>query len=154
MDALTRSLPTWSAAEYGRRLEAQRRGTLVQVVAWDGEVPIGRGHVLFPGHEQWSISAHRCGCAEVRDVFVEPERRREGAASAVMWMLEQVVRERGMARIGLSVSASEDARPAGRLYERLGYEHAHGPYVSSTELPGDEGPIQVGAVMNYLLKEL
>jgi GNAT superfamily N-acetyltransferase len=88
----------------------------------------------------------------VRDVFVEPARRREGVARAVMVLLEQIVRECGMARIGLSVSASEEAEPARRLYERLAYRHAHGPYISSVTLPGDDGPIPVGAVMNYLIK--
>jgi len=32
--------------------------------------------------------------------------------------------------------------------------HAHGPFVSSTDLIHDDGPVAVGAVMTYLVKEL
>ncbi len=110
--------------------------------------------VLFPEHEEFSTSAVREGCAEVRDVFVSRPRRRLGVATALMEALEDAVRERGMARVGLSVSLDEEAAPARVLYERLGYVHAHGPFVSSTDLLGDDGPVAVGAVMNYLVKEL
>jgi len=110
--------------------------------------------VLFPEHDEFSTSAVREGCAEVRDVFVARPRRRLGVATALMRVLEDAARDRGMARVGLSVSLDEDAAPARDLYERLGYEHAHGPFVSSTDLLGDDGPVSVGAVMNYLVKEL
>jgi GNAT superfamily N-acetyltransferase len=144
----------WSAREYARRLEAQDRGRLVQAIAWFGDVPSGRGMVLFPEHEELSTSAVREGCAEVRDVFVARPRRRLGVATALMAVLEEVVRERGLPRIGLSVSLDDDAAPARAVYERLGYAHAHGPYVSSTDLIGDDGPIAVGAVMNYMVRDL
>jgi len=110
--------------------------------------------VLFPEHDEFSTSAVREGCAEVRDVFVVRPRRRLGVATALMQTLEDVARVGGMVRIGLSVALDDDAAPARALYERLGYLHAHGPFVSSTDLIGDDGPVAVGAVMNYLVKEL
>jgi GNAT superfamily N-acetyltransferase len=147
-------LPSWSSAEYGRRLRAQEAWQLVQVVAWDEDVPVGKGHVLFPGHEQWSISAHRWNCPEVRDVFVAPGYRRRGIATAVMGELEDAVRDRGMSRIGLAVAQDEEAGPAQALYERLGYVVAHGPFVATTTLQADDGPKHVGAVFVYVTKEL
>ncbi|MGA9161813.1 MAG: GNAT family N-acetyltransferase [Actinomycetota bacterium] len=152
--ALNGRLPVWNAQEYGRRLQAQDRGQMVEAIAWFGEVPGGRGMVLFPEHEEFSTSAVREGCAEVRDVFVVRPRRRLGVASALMAVLEDSARDRGMQRVGLSVSLDDDAAPARALYERLGYAHAHGPFVSSTDLVGDDGPIAVGAVMTYLVKDL
>ena len=144
----------WNTQEYPQRHQAQDRGQLVEAIAWFGEVPGGRGMVLFPEHEELSTSATREGCAEVRDVFVTRPRRRLGVATALMAVLEEAVRDRGLPRIGLSVSLDDDAAPARALYERLGYAHAHGPFVSSTDLIGDDGPIAVGAVMNYLVKNL
>ena len=140
--------------DYSRRLEAQRRGTLSQIAAWSGGVPIGRAHVLFPGHEQWSISAHRCGCAEVRDVFVAPEHRRHGAATAMMDVVERAVSDGGLLRIGLSVAQDEDGAAARALYERLGYGFAHGPYIGGATISGDDSPIHFAAVLVYLTKEL
>jgi GNAT superfamily N-acetyltransferase len=144
----------WNGREYGRRLFAQDRGQLVEAVAWFGGVPSGRGMVLFPEHEEFSTSAVRERCAEVRDVFVVRPRRRLGVATALMSVLEESARHQGMGRIGLSVALDDEATPARALYEHLGYVHAHGPFVSSTDLVGDDGPIAVGAVMNYLVKEL
>ena len=110
--------------------------------------------VLFPEHDEYSTSAVREGCAEVRDVFVARPRRRLGVATGVMALLEEAARDRGMLRVGLSVALDEDAAPARELYEQLGYAHAHGPYVSTANLAGDEGPIPVGSVMDYLVKDL
>ena len=110
--------------------------------------------VLFPAHDEFSTSAIREGCAEVRDVFVARPRRRLGVATGMMALLEDAAREHGMLRIGLSVALDEDAAPARALYDRLGYAHAHGPYVASATLSGDDGPIAVGDVMTYLVKVL
>lgn len=127
---------------------------MAQAVAWVAAEPVGRGMVLFPGHEEYSTSAEREGCAEVRDVFVVPERRRAGVATAVMAWLEGAARAAGIDRIGLSVSLDDAAAPARALYERLGYRHAHGPYLSSTTLDGDDGPLPVGGIFAYLVREL
>jgi GNAT superfamily N-acetyltransferase len=154
LDELNRSLPVWSQGEYARRFGAQERGQLVQVVAWDGDVPVGRGMVLFPEHEEYSASATREGCPEVRDVFVVSERRRSGVATAVMRAIEDASRANGWSRIGLAVATSQDAEPARWLYEALGYRHAHGPFISSTDLASDDGPLPVGSAMTYLVTEL
>lgn len=144
----------WSGFEYANRLRAQQRDQMVQAVAWDGEVPVGRGMVLFPEHDEFSASAVREGCAEVRDVFVAPEHRNRGVATAIMAALEDAVREHGMGRIGLSVGLDDAALPARLLYERLGYRRAHGPFLTSATLLGEDGPIPVGAVLTYLVKQL
>ncbi len=154
LDVLRHDLPSWSSEQYPRRLEAQDRGEMVQVFAWDGAEPVGRGMVLFAEHEEYSGSAVREGCTEVRDVFVTPDHRRRGAASAIMAALEDVSREKGWRRIGLDVSLDDDDAPARALYDALGYRHAHGPFVSSATLDADDGPMHVYAVLDYLVKEL
>jgi GNAT superfamily N-acetyltransferase len=109
---------------------------------------------LFPGHEGWSISAHRWGCAEVRDVMVLTDHRRRGIAVAVMSALEEAVRERNMRRIGLTVALNEEAAAARALYEKLSYRFAHGPFIGTTTLLTDEGRKPVGGVFVYLTKDL
>jgi GNAT superfamily N-acetyltransferase len=127
----------------------------VQVVAWDGERPVGKAMVLFPSHEEWSASAEREGCAEIRDVGVVEDHRRRGVATAMVFSLESASAGRGMTRIGLSVALSDDDAPARALYGKVGYAFAHGPFISSTDLFDDHGrPIHVGAVMSYLTKAL
>ena len=154
LDMLNRELPAWNGDEYARRLRAQGRLQMVQAVAWVGETPVGRGMVLFPEHEEYSDSATREGCAEVRDVQVLEAHRRRGAATAIMRVLEEGAREQAFRRVGLSVSLDDEAAPARALYQRLGYRDAHGPFLMSTNLDGDDGPFPVGAVLTYLVREL
>jgi hypothetical protein len=52
------------------------------------------------------------------------------------------------------VGLDDGAEPVRALYDVLGYRHAHGPFVSSANLAGDDGPIAVGAIFTYLVKEL
>src|SRR5207247_7087429 len=140
--------PAWNSAEYAKRLAAQGRGELVQVVAWRGDRPVGKAMILFPGHDEYSVSAEREECGEIRDVSVEPDARRLGVATALIHALEEAARERGLSRIGLSVALDVDDAPARDLYAKLGYVVAHGPFISSTNLYDEEGrPLHVGAVM-------
>jgi len=153
--AFQTGMRAWNTREYGRRLAAQDRGDLIQVVAWRDGRPVGKAMVLFPGYEEYSVSAEREGCAEIRDVNVVPDARRRGIATAMIVVLERAVRTRGLPRIGLSVALDDDDAPARELYGRLGYAFAHGPFVSSTNLVADDGsPVPVGAVMTYLTKPL
>lgn len=154
VERLNRDLPVWNTREYARRLRGIARGELVQLIAWEADRPVGRGMLLLPEHEEYSISASRERCAEVRDVSVVPEHRRAGVATSIMSGLESAALEVGMQRIGLSVSLDDKAAPARELYERLGYRHGHGPFVTSTILDGDDGSFPVGATLVYLVKDL
>jgi GNAT superfamily N-acetyltransferase len=154
LEILDRDLPLWNVREYARRLQAQGRLQMVQAIAWDGGLPIGRGMVLFPEHEEYSTSAERERCAEVRDVSVVEPFRRRGVATGLMRLLEDEAHAAGHTRIGLSVSVGPDGEPARALYARLGYRHAHGPFVMSTDLQGADGPFAVGAVLDYLVRDL
>ena len=125
------------------------------MVAWRGDRPVGKAMILFPGHDEYSVSAEREECGEIRDVSVEPDARRLGVATALIHALEEAARERGLSRIGLSVALDVDDAPARDLYAKLGYVVAHGPFISSTNLYDEEGrPLHVGAVMSYLTKAL
>ena len=42
---------------------------------------VGKAMVLFPGHAEWSDSAEREGCAEVRDVGVAEDGSAVGSAA-------------------------------------------------------------------------
>jgi GNAT superfamily N-acetyltransferase len=155
LDAFGRDLPAWNSTEYAERLAAQERGELVQLVAWEDGRAVGKAMVLFPEHEEYSVSAERERCAEVRDVEVVETSRRRGIASAMIRCLEDAANERGMRRIGMSVAIGAGGGPAELVYGKLGYVRAHGPFITSTHLRGDDGrPLHVGAVMAYLVKDL
>lgn len=114
------------------------------LVAWDGPDPVGHAHVAW-------VRTH-LGTPEVQDVFVLPERRREGVASALTTAAEDAARIRGHDRISLSVGENPAARA---LYDALGYRDAgvepvrvHG----TITLRG--APFDVDDTLVYLVKEL
>jgi ribosomal protein S18 acetylase RimI-like enzyme len=85
------------------------------LIAWDGDDPVGHAHLAW---EKTHV-----GVPEIQDVFVLPERRREGIAKRLTLAAEDEARARGFERISLSVSAEKNDA-ARRLYESLGYEDA------------------------------
>ena len=116
------------------------------LVAWDGDEPVGHAHVAWEGGT--------AGVPEVQDVFVLPERRRRGIATALTEAAERLAAERGFDRISLSVSETgNDAARA--LYEGLGYSDAGIPpqRVEGTILIRGE-PLEVDDTLLYLVKPL
>lgn len=115
------------------------------LVAWDGAAPVGHAHLAWIETE--------LGGPEIQDVYVLPERRREGIATALTQAAERLVTERGHDRCSLSVGAGNE--PALRLYERLGYADAGLPpkRVRGTILLRGE-PFEVDDTLLYLVKRL
>jgi ribosomal protein S18 acetylase RimI-like enzyme len=98
------------------RLPLSRLDTMqTYLVAWDGTDPVGHAHLAWMGTH--------VGVPEIQDVFVLPERRREGVASRLTRAAEEAVKARGFDRISLSVSAEKNDA-AKQLYASLGYADA------------------------------
>jgi GNAT superfamily N-acetyltransferase len=155
LPALHMHLPVWNGREYARRLSYQERGLAVQLVAWDGGRPVGRAMLVLPGHPEWSWSAHREICPEIRDLEVLPASRGRGVGGALIRDMETAASDAGSDRIGLMVGDDDASAPARSLYERLGYTFAHGPFVSSARLYADDGStVAVAGVCRYLVKPL
>jgi GNAT superfamily N-acetyltransferase len=115
------------------------------LVAWDGDEPVGHAHVAWTGT--------KLGVPEIQDVYVLPEHRRRGVASALDRAAEQLAAERGRPRISLGCGV--DNAPAHRLYERLGYtdaglppEHVRGTIVIRGK------PVEIDDTLIYLVKDV
>jgi ribosomal protein S18 acetylase RimI-like enzyme len=93
------------------RLDHYRRGNSTYLIAWDGDVPLGHGHLAWP-----EVPGEP---PELQDVFVPEHARRRGVGSAVTRAAEAKAAARGFDRLSLTVGADNAA--ARKLYERLGY---------------------------------
>jgi len=80
------------------------------LVAWDEGEPVGHAHLALTNPP------------ELQDVFVLPERRRQGIAGELTRAAEREAAARGHDRLALTVSAAD--RGAQRLYADLGYVDA------------------------------
>jgi GNAT superfamily N-acetyltransferase len=155
LDAFRATMPSWNAVEYALRLEYQDRGLALQLVAWSDTIAVGRAMVVFPGHPEWSESAFREGCPELRDVGVAEDWQRQGIGSRLVAASEEAVRAAGFDRIGLGVGLEDGYEAARGLYERSGYTFAHGPFVQAARLEDDDGEgFPVAGVCVYLVKAL
>jgi GNAT superfamily N-acetyltransferase len=155
LERLQAWLPAWNGTEYERRLGSQERGLAVQLVAWIGDEPVGKAMVVFPGHEEWSPSAYREGCPEIRDLEVAPAWTRRGIGTSLIAAAEAEVRGRGFGRIGLGVGLEPSYAAARSVYDRLGYLVAHGPFIAAALLEDQDGAaLPVAGVCMYLVKDL
>jgi GNAT superfamily N-acetyltransferase len=120
-------------------------GAETYLVAWEGSDPVGHAHVA------WSET--KLGVPEIQDVFVLPECRRRGVASALTQAAERLAASRGHRRSSLSVGIGNDA--ARQLYAKLGYEDAGVPLervLGTIMLRGE--PFDVDDTLLYLVKTL
>jgi ribosomal protein S18 acetylase RimI-like enzyme len=120
-------------------------GAQTYLVAWEGDEPVGHAHVAWTGT--------KLGVPEIQDVFVQPQHRRQGVATALSRGAERAAVRRGHGRISLGVSVVNDA--ARRLYERLDYVDAgiDPERVQGTITIRGE-PFAVDDTLLYLVKEL
>jgi len=128
------------------RLAEQTSEASTYLVAWDGGEPIGHAHIAWTGTH--------LEVPELQDVFVLPERRREGIASQLTRAAEAEAQMRGWETISLSVS-QEDNQPARRLYAKLGYVEAPtNPVRVSGVILLRGQPLEVDDTLVYLIKRL
>ncbi|RBY78460.1 GNAT family N-acetyltransferase [Blastococcus sp. TF02-09] len=128
------------------------RGEATYLVAWDGDLPCGRGTVF-----------HRSRYEQVRQVLgdvpelnaLEAIPRGVGIGSRLVAAAEECATALGAHRLGLAVERGNVA--ARRLYERLGYvEWEHGDVVDRW-LERDESGTAIrehADLCGYLVKEL
>jgi GNAT superfamily N-acetyltransferase len=116
------------------------------LIAWEEDQPLGHAHIAWSDTE--------LSLPEIQDVFVLPQHRRRGIATALTRAAEREARSRGHDRITLSVSLDGN-EPARRLYEALGYVPAdHAPVRVVGEIMVRGRPFAVDDTLVYLTKAL
>ena len=135
------------------RIEVREDGRLATVlVASDARTSeAGRVSVLWTGSRHAHVARRLPGVPEVAALSVDPERRGEGVATALLSAVEVLVLGRGRERVGLAVGTGNPA--ARSLYERRGYRDAGLMRFSSPFGPWrDNG--RTRHVVEYLVKDL
>jgi GNAT superfamily N-acetyltransferase len=128
------------------RLDQYVENGSTYLVAWDDDRPLGHAHIAWVGTH--------LGVPEIQDVFVLPERRREGIGAQLTDAAEQEARARGCESISLSVSQDRNAA-ARSLYAKLGYVDAGVDPVRVSGVITLRGrPFEVDDTLVYLTKSL
>ena len=139
--------------KHRERLEGQRRGECVYLIAWFGARPVGHLNLRLRG-KKLSERAHRAGAAQIEDLSVSPDYRRRGIATQLMKRAEVEASVRGFPALGLGVDVSN--APARALYRREGYkESGFGQFVISYPYLDENGvERQANETCTYLIKQL
>ena len=135
--ALERQLPTGRNRYHDARYRRQCDGLSTYLVAWQGDVPVGAGEVLWQGPKEPEVRDRLPDCPEINGLAVVAERRSRGIGTAIVHAAERLAAGRGRHRIGVGV---DDHNPrAAALYGRLGYRDADCRYLDRYDHVDDDG---------------
>lgn len=138
LELITRVLTDRSPVQHREWLSRQDQGVFDYLIAWDGTVPVGHVGMSWPDDRRPERDVEWGTRVTVHHLEVVPERRNEGVGRALMLELEERVRERGLADIGLSTGIDDYHAAARHLYRSLGYVELPGTlHIWSVPTPSD-----------------
>jgi GNAT superfamily N-acetyltransferase len=106
---------------FAERLQRQRAGRGVLLVAWIGNEPVGDIYVWLEPAEEPEVRAKLPNVALLNHLEVHAGRRNSGIGTALLEHAEELLRNCGHRKVALGVSPANGR--AARLYERLGYHN-------------------------------
>lgn len=147
----------WSSGlkeKHRQRFQRQGEGKVVYLIFWQGDTPVGHLLLKWSGPHDPHVASRITDCAEIEDFVVRQDLRSQGIGRRVLEHAAALTRERGMARLGLSVGL--DNPRARALYERVGFTQADvGTVVVRWQGPTpDGGKRWYEQQCIYLVKEL
>jgi ribosomal protein S18 acetylase RimI-like enzyme len=139
--------------KHRERLEGQRRGESVYLIAWEGDQPVGHLNLRLRGRKL-PDRARRLKAAQIEDLRVSREHRRRGVARKLMQRAATEAAGHGFHTVGLGVDIGNT--PARRLYFAEGYEESGtGQFVVSYPYIDEEGfERQAHETCTYLVKSV
>jgi ribosomal protein S18 acetylase RimI-like enzyme len=152
LEAVERTLARYPG-KHRERLEGQRRGECVYLIAWDGDEPVGHLNLRVRGRKL-PDRARRLRAAQVEDLRVARAHRRRGVATELMQCAAAEAAAHGFRAVGLGVDIGN--APARRLYEQEGYEETGlGQFVVAYPYIDEDGvERQAHETCTYLVKRL
>jgi ribosomal protein S18 acetylase RimI-like enzyme len=150
--AVERSLPRYPG-KHRERLDGQRRGECVYLIAWIRDEPVGHLNLRLRGRKL-PDRARKLRAAQIEDLRVAPEHRRLGVATELMRRAESEASAQGFRTVGLGVDIGNV--PARGLYRQEGYEETGMPRFLVSYPYIDESGVerQARETCTYLVKRL
>jgi len=139
--------------KHRERLQGQRKGECVYLIAWKGDEPVGHLNLRLRGRKL-PDRARRLRAAQIEDLRVARSHRRRGVGTELMQRAAEEAAAAGFRAVGLGVDVGNV--PARRLYVQEGYEESGmGRFVVSYPYIDEDGvERQAHETCTYLVKRL
>jgi ribosomal protein S18 acetylase RimI-like enzyme len=134
---------------HASHFRAQERGDTTFLIAWSDSTVLGTGVVRWSDLLGYQLSGLLPGCPEICHLQVRPEYRGEGVGSRLIAAAEDLVRSRGITKVGVVVGV--DNPRAAALYQRLGFVSTGQTIVGEYDWQDDEGRIHHEVETNAVL---
>lgn len=143
-----------NSKKHRERLDRQREGCAVYLVAWHDNLPVGHALIRWDGPTDHPIASKVGRCPDIEDLFISPDFRSRGIGSQLLDAVERLAKKRCYSQLGIGVDI--DNPRARSLYERKGFKDAgFGEYRIRWPWTDREGQEQWAEEnCNYLIKQL
>ena len=111
--------PARNAETHRARLKLQHDGTLVYLIAWIGDTPVGHGMLLWNGPTGAPKQHLDRPCPYVEDLWVRKDLRSRGVGARMLAEMTILTISHGYDSLSLSVGV--DNRRAVKLYKKMGF---------------------------------
>jgi GNAT superfamily N-acetyltransferase len=139
LDAVSEGLHARPRAAHERRLDHQRRGGFVYLIAWLDGVAVGHVGLGFVDGRRVEDLCEFRGYPLVSDLQVMEAHRGKGVGRSLMEALEDVARAAGERGVALDTGTDETFAVSRELYRSMGYRDQGGVFLggwSDPEQPG------------------
>ena len=120
------------------KLEDQDKGNSLWLVLWKDGIPAAHAQVAWGGSLRPEVQEFIHHTPQLNSLFVDPAHRNQKLATLLIQKIEELVRERGYQKLGLSVDIKN--KPALSLYSKLGFKDwERGSFDASWTYLGTDG---------------
>lgn len=106
--------------KHKNRIERQKNGEVIYLIAWYKELPVGHVLIKWGGSEDEPIASNQKECPDLEDLLVKPEYRSHGVGRQLILYAQSLAKEKGYNKIGLGVGL--DNPRAHTFYLNVGFE--------------------------------
>jgi GNAT superfamily N-acetyltransferase len=120
LEIINKHLPKKIFSYHLNKLEDQEKGNSLWLIIWEDNIPVGHAQVVWAGSLRENIQQIVHKTPQLNSLYIDKQYRKKGLATLLIQKIEDLARQRGYSKLGLSVDIKN--KPAINLYSKLGFK--------------------------------